>query len=437
MDPSQPGAADLDPATTYAAELAEATGRYYTQGMPEDTKALSAGVLDRDEFLAQARHRRRARTVAQYLHLLTDFRGGLLFYYFGNGDLMQPHDVALAWTPSTRPTTPRTDAPYADVIPALYARMDEMVGETLDAHGRRHPGDRDVRPRLHALAAHLPPQRLAPRERLPRGARPRACPRWRPCSNVDWTRTRAYGLGLNGLYVNLAGRERGAWSSAGDRERLADELQGQAAGGRRPGHRRAGGHARSTVRDAYFGDGGDLEIGPDLVVGYSQGHPGVERVGAGRGRDPGVRPTTTSPGAATTAWTTTSVPGILVTSRPLVAAGDPARQPGGGDPGRVRRRRLSGPAGRTEGEEHRCSAPRPRSSSTRSWSTRCKRYAQIAGYSSVEEFITHALEKELAKLEDADSEEEIKKRLQGLGYIPEGPAAWPSSTVPRHTWSDC
>ena len=46
-----------------------------------------------------------------------------------------------------------------------------------------------------------------------------------------------------------------------------------------------------------------------------------------------------------------------------------------------------------------------------------KRYSEIAGYSSPEEFITHALEKELAKLEDADSEEEIKKRLQGLGYI--------------------
>lgn len=46
-----------------------------------------------------------------------------------------------------------------------------------------------------------------------------------------------------------------------------------------------------------------------------------------------------------------------------------------------------------------------------------KKYADIAGYSSPEEFITHALEKELAKLEDADTEEEIKKRLQGLGYI--------------------
>ena len=46
-----------------------------------------------------------------------------------------------------------------------------------------------------------------------------------------------------------------------------------------------------------------------------------------------------------------------------------------------------------------------------------KRYADLAGYSSAEEFITHALEKELSLLEDADSEEEIKKRLQGLGYI--------------------
>jgi metal-responsive CopG/Arc/MetJ family transcriptional regulator len=48
---------------------------------------------------------------------------------------------------------------------------------------------------------------------------------------------------------------------------------------------------------------------------------------------------------------------------------------------------------------------------------RVKRYSDLAGYSSVEEFITHALEKELAQLEKADSEEEIKKKLKGLGYI--------------------
>ena len=49
--------------------------------------------------------------------------------------------------------------------------------------------------------------------------------------------------------------------------------------------------------------------------------------------------------------------------------------------------------------------------------SRVKRLADIAGYSSPAEFISHAVEKELAKIEDADSEEEIKKRLKGLGYI--------------------
>ena len=46
-----------------------------------------------------------------------------------------------------------------------------------------------------------------------------------------------------------------------------------------------------------------------------------------------------------------------------------------------------------------------------------KKYSGIAGYSSPEEFVTHCLEKEIATLEEADSEEEIKKKLKGLGYI--------------------
>lgn len=46
-----------------------------------------------------------------------------------------------------------------------------------------------------------------------------------------------------------------------------------------------------------------------------------------------------------------------------------------------------------------------------------KKYAEMLGYSSVEEFIAHCLEKEVAKIEEADSEEEIRKKLKGLGYI--------------------
>jgi metal-responsive CopG/Arc/MetJ family transcriptional regulator len=48
---------------------------------------------------------------------------------------------------------------------------------------------------------------------------------------------------------------------------------------------------------------------------------------------------------------------------------------------------------------------------------RLARCAEAAGYSSTEEFIRHALEKAAAVLEEAETEEEIRKRLQGLGYL--------------------
>ena len=46
-----------------------------------------------------------------------------------------------------------------------------------------------------------------------------------------------------------------------------------------------------------------------------------------------------------------------------------------------------------------------------------KKFAELSGYSSPEEFITHCLEKEISSLEEADSEEEVKKKLKGLRYI--------------------
>ena len=49
---------------------------------------------------------------------------------------------------------------------------------------------------------------------------------------------------------------------------------------------------------------------------------------------------------------------------------------------------------------------------------RAKAFAANAGYTSVEEFISHILEREMAKFDSGDeSEEEVKKRLEGLGYI--------------------
>jgi hypothetical protein len=48
---------------------------------------------------------------------------------------------------------------------------------------------------------------------------------------------------------------------------------------------------------------------------------------------------------------------------------------------------------------------------------RIVRCSEAAGYSSPEEFVVHVLEKELSKIEQADSDEEIVKKLKGLGYL--------------------
>ena len=46
-----------------------------------------------------------------------------------------------------------------------------------------------------------------------------------------------------------------------------------------------------------------------------------------------------------------------------------------------------------------------------------KNCAEIAGYSSVDEFIIHVLEKESALLEEANNDPDVVERLKGLGYI--------------------
>jgi len=47
-----------------------------------------------------------------------------------------------------------------------------------------------------------------------------------------------------------------------------------------------------------------------------------------------------------------------------------------------------------------------------------RKYSVIAGYASPEEFVKHVLEREISKFEEGgDSEDEIRKRMQGLGYI--------------------
>lgn len=48
---------------------------------------------------------------------------------------------------------------------------------------------------------------------------------------------------------------------------------------------------------------------------------------------------------------------------------------------------------------------------------RVRRCAAAAGYSSPAEFVAHLLERELARIEEGASDEEVLKSLQGLGYL--------------------
>ena len=48
---------------------------------------------------------------------------------------------------------------------------------------------------------------------------------------------------------------------------------------------------------------------------------------------------------------------------------------------------------------------------------RLRKVADVAGYATTEEFITHVLEKEMLHFEDAGTDEDIRNKLKGLGYI--------------------
>ena len=48
---------------------------------------------------------------------------------------------------------------------------------------------------------------------------------------------------------------------------------------------------------------------------------------------------------------------------------------------------------------------------------RARRCAEAGGYASVEEFITHAVERACASLDDPGNDQELKRRLKGLGYL--------------------
>ena len=49
--------------------------------------------------------------------------------------------------------------------------------------------------------------------------------------------------------------------------------------------------------------------------------------------------------------------------------------------------------------------------------SRAKRLTEAEGYSSVEEFVTHIIEREISRFETTEGEKKVADRLRGLGYI--------------------
>ena len=312
IDPRAPAVPISTPAG-FAAELAEAVGRFYTQGMPEDTKGLKTGVLTVDEFLQQAKIAQDENR-RQYRYVLDRFTGGFLFHYFGNVDQVS-HMLWRSLDPQHPAYRAEIDAPYAPVIPALYAELDAIVGETLDRLGS---GDLLVVMSDHGFASWrrsfnlnswLRDHGYLEATAGPGGGAPGLF------NGVDWTRTRAYGLGLNGLYLNLRGREAGGVVDAAQREALLAKMTGELLQTIDPA---TGLPAISRVfrREQAYSAAGHDDLSPDLVMGYAKGTRVSDASALGE-LAPAVFTDNTGAWSGDHCMDPDAVPGILLTSRPL------------------------------------------------------------------------------------------------------------------------
>ena len=205
IDPGKSGFADFH-STSYSRDLAKQIGEFHTQGIAEDTKALTAGVLDDKEFLEQshtvlAEHRRAFEVE------FPKFQQGLFFFYFSSLDL----NAHMLWR-LTDPLSPAYDAAlaaqYGSSLEEFYEQIDQVLGEVMpkvdDNTTLLVLSDHGFAPyrRSFNLNTWLLNNGYITRKEGAGGDSSE------PFADVDWSRTRAYGLGMNGLYLNLRGRER-------------------------------------------------------------------------------------------------------------------------------------------------------------------------------------------------------------------------------------
>jgi predicted AlkP superfamily phosphohydrolase/phosphomutase len=312
IDPSAPINQITEP-FELSKEIVKTDGLYYTLGIPEDTKALSNGALNEDEFRQQA-YLVLDERAEQYRHALQGFDQGCVLSYFGTPDLMQ-HMFWRDRDPEHPGRLPEQGDTYRDVIDELYVKLDGIV-----ADGLEHLRDEDA---LIILSDHgfttfrrgfSVNTWLVENDYL-QVVDPGRMGRGEMFDNTDWMRTRAYAMGINSLYVNVRGREKyGIVDPALKRgllEEIAQKLMDARDDDGSPVIKRV-----EIVEDIY--PHADPAVAPDAIIGYAERYRSSWETALG-GMPVDMLADNLDRWSGTHCIATDLVPGMLITNRPVVA----------------------------------------------------------------------------------------------------------------------
>lgn len=267
IDPSNP-ALPISTPESYAQELYRCCGNFYTQGMPEETKALSWGVFDHHDFHSQSSIALEEQ-LRQFDYVLDQFNEGFLFFYFSSTD-QKTHMFYNMIDPEHPSYDPVLAEHFHDVIAGVYESMDAVVGQAMSRVDENTTlilmSDHGFAPFRRAL--HL--NTWLKDEGYIKFVDNADTSNSDYFNNVDWPVTRGYGIGFNGIYVNQQGRESYGSVFPTEREALLKEITEKLLALRDPKN------GESIVRTVYRGDevysGSQKAAAPDLVVGYNRGY---------------------------------------------------------------------------------------------------------------------------------------------------------------------
>jgi predicted AlkP superfamily phosphohydrolase/phosphomutase len=314
IDPSSPALPISTPAN-YARDLARDVGYFYTQGIAEDTKALTSGFLDDDEFLEQA-HLVFAEQRRLFDHELAAFRNGLFFFYFSSLD-QNGHMFWRAIDPKSPSYDAELAAKHGKLLEHYYGEMDGVLGLALRREDENTTvlvvSDHGFAPfrRSFNLNTWLVENHYLV---LRRGAPLEGRDIFR---DADWSETRAYGLGLNGLYLNLRGREKnGIVNSGAEADALQREIAARLEAVLDLNHKERVITRVDLASQAYSGS--FVAQAPDLIVGYNRGY----RVGWASvlgGIPANTLEDNTQPWSGDHCMDYTKVPGVVLSNRKIRA----------------------------------------------------------------------------------------------------------------------